>query len=81
MNAANVSAFDLHATHVQLTDGPAAKRAPLTPDFWRTPDSNPELRGGRLVTAAHVTRHHARVHEPSEIWFVTYGEGTQHRGV
>jgi mannose-6-phosphate isomerase-like protein (cupin superfamily) len=129
MSAARV--FDLETTYVHLSDGPDAKLAPVTPDFWRTLDGNPELRGGRLVTAHRFTEdwphwemhpageelvvlvagsldleledprgerrllplrgrgavliprgtwHWARVHEPSEMWFVTYGEGTQHRG-
>ncbi|MFI5319913.1 MAG: cupin domain-containing protein [Myxococcota bacterium] len=132
MSAATVSAFDLHASYVHLADGPDAKRVEVTPDFWRTLDAKPELRGGRLVTAARFdadwphwemhpageelvmlvsgaldvvledatgqratlplrargalliprgTWHWARVLEPSELWFVTYGEGTRHRAV
>jgi hypothetical protein len=123
--------FDLETTYVHLSDGPAAKLAPVTPDFWQTIDASPELRGGRLVTAHRFTQdwphwelhpageelvvlvsgavdleledargarstlplrgrgalliprgtwHWARVHEPSELRFVTYGEGTRHRG-
>ncbi len=130
--AQEISAFDLHETYVHFADGPDAKRIEVTPDFWRTLDEKPELRGGRLVTASRFTVdwphwemhpageelvmlvpgavdlvleeaggahrplplrgrgavliprgtwHWARVHEPSEMWFVTYGEGTKHRGV
>ena len=62
---AGVSAFDLERSYVHLTDGPEAMRSEVTPDCWATIDP----------------WHCARVLEPSEIWFVTYGEGTQHRGV
>jgi hypothetical protein len=132
MDSRAITAFDLERTYVHLSDGPAAKRVEVTPDFWQTIDSNAELRGGRLVTAsrfaadwphwemhpageelvvltsgsvdlvledsagAHTTLplrergavliprgtwHWARVHAPSEMWFVTYGEGTRHRAV
>jgi len=133
MSAAEaVTAFDLERTYVHLSDGPAARRIEVTPDFWQTIDAKPELSGGRLVTASRFvedwthwemhpageelvvliagalelvledergarsalplrgrgavliprgTWHWARVHEPSEMWFVTYGAGTQHRGV
>ena len=128
--AEGVTPFDLERTYVHLSDGPSAKRVEVTPDFWRTLGANPELRGGRLVTASRFdadwphwemhpageelvvlaagsvdlelenasgtrstlqlrgrgavliprgTWHWARVHEPSEMWFVTYGEGTRHR--
>ena len=39
------------------------------------------LRGRGAVLIPRGTWHWARVHEPSEMWFVTYGEGTQHRGL
>jgi mannose-6-phosphate isomerase-like protein (cupin superfamily) len=39
------------------------------------------LRGRRAVLIPRGTWHWARVHEPSEMWFVTYGEGTRHRGL
>lgn len=38
------------------------------------------LRGRGAVLIPRGTWHWARVREPSEMWFVTYGEGTQHRG-
>jgi oxalate decarboxylase/phosphoglucose isomerase-like protein (cupin superfamily) len=127
-----ISPFDLERTYVHLSDGPDAKRVDVTPTFWQTIATNPDLRGGRMVTAhrfsedwehwemhpageelvvlssgaidlvleeasgSHTTLslrgrgavliprgtwHWARVHEPSEMWFVTYGEGTQHRGL
>jgi hypothetical protein len=38
------------------------------------------LRGRGAVLIPRGTWHWARVHEPSEMWFVTYGEGTRHRG-
>jgi hypothetical protein len=38
------------------------------------------LRGRGAVLIPRGTWHTARVREPSEMWFVTYGEGTQHRG-
>jgi mannose-6-phosphate isomerase-like protein (cupin superfamily) len=37
------------------------------------------LRGRGAVLIPRGTWHWARVLEPSEMWFVTYGEGTQHR--
>jgi hypothetical protein len=39
------------------------------------------LRGRGAVLIPRGTWHWARVREPSELWFVTYGEGTQHRDV
>ena len=39
------------------------------------------LRGRGAVLIPRGTWHWAKVHEPSELWFITYGEGTQHRGV
>jgi hypothetical protein len=37
------------------------------------------LRGRGAVLIPRGTWHWARVREPSEMWFVTYGQGTQHR--
>jgi len=39
------------------------------------------LRGRGAVLIPRGTWHWARVREPSEMWFVTYGAGTQHRAV
>jgi mannose-6-phosphate isomerase-like protein (cupin superfamily) len=39
------------------------------------------LSGRCAVLIPRGTWHWARVHEPSEMWFVTYGEGTRHRGL
>lgn len=39
------------------------------------------LRGRGALLIPRGTWHFAKVHEPSEMWFVTYGEGTQHRGI
>jgi hypothetical protein len=128
--ASAISAFDLEHTYVHLSDGPAATRVEVTPDFWRAIDTNPAVHGGRLVTASRFEAdwphwemhpvgeelvvlssgavdlvvedaggarttlalrdrgavliprgawHWARVLAPSEMWFVTYGEGTRHR--
>lgn len=39
------------------------------------------LRGRGALLIPRGTWHWARVREPSEMWFVTYGAGTQHRAV
>jgi hypothetical protein len=50
-----------------VLEDPAGARTALT------------LRGRGAVLIPRGTWHWARVHEPSEMWFVTYGERTQHR--
>jgi hypothetical protein len=39
------------------------------------------LRGRGAVLVPRGTWHYAKVHDPCEMWFVTYGAGTRHRAV